>query len=178
TFINVTDFLISTGTYGILAEMGGITLLKHNYTGPPREYVPIGSTFEYEAFNFQQTSGAAGNSMVLNNITGGRAGWSGPYTFLVPGSYRVSLNISSNDISAGNNFTLDVAYGKWFNGPSVIIEKFNVTGTMLGKTGNFVTLDFNVHIDRFVNLVEFRAFYMNWEGKLFFNSVTLNQTGY
>ena len=178
TFINVTDFLISTGTYGVLAEMGGITLLKHNYNGSPREYVPISSIFGYEDFSFPTAPKTVGNSAVLNNITYGRAGWSGPYTFLIPGSYRISLNLSSNNISAGNNFTLDVAYGKWFNGPSVIIEKFNVTGTMLGKTGNFVTLDFNVHVDRFVNLVEFRAFYMNWEGKLFFNSVTLNQTGY
>ncbi|MCL4328425.1 MAG: hypothetical protein M1410_02445, partial [Candidatus Thermoplasmatota archaeon] len=41
SFINVTDFLLSTGSYGTLAEMDGITLYEHNYNGTPVYYIPI-----------------------------------------------------------------------------------------------------------------------------------------
>ena len=107
---------VANGNYGLYFSGDRILLFKLNYTGNPQIYAPI-----LENYNFLKLHLIDGNSTfdptsesgtVLFHSTKAPSTnffWSGPYTRLPSGKYKVSFKLKVGSIREGRLITLDAA---------------------------------------------------------------------
>lgn len=172
---NMTNTLYSTGRYGIYAEADGIVLLKLNYSGEPVLYIPYEQVFSPQDFTFNSNSYSSNGITYISNVTGGALGWYGPNSFLNPGSYRVTLNMTDLNSVPGDKFQFQVTYPSYFDGPQNTVFSKNVTFQDFGSANTQKSFSFEFNVTGFGYYVQYRAFYMDWVGSIGVRQVTVEQ---
>ena len=170
TMFDVIHRLYATGNYGIMAEDDGFILLKHNYTGPIIYYQPTSEQFSPTSLAVLNESYRNGNIITGTNPNGHRI-WYGPYTFLSPGQYQVTFELSTTNNSFENNLELwfgDFAYG-------VTFKEVQLTGSSFPSTNKMYNISVNISIGNFYNGVEFAGHSAYWNGSLSIYRIAVKQ---
>ena len=175
---NLTNTLYSTGRYGIYAETDGIVLLKLNYTSVPVLYIPYEQVFSPQDFTFNSNSYSSNGITYISNVTGGALGWYGPNSFLNPGSYRVTLNMTDSNSVPEDNFQFQVTYPSYFDGPQNTVFSKNITFQDFGSANTQKSFSFEFNVTGFGCYVQYRAFNMNWQGNIGLKSISVIQNKY
>jgi len=138
---------ILSKNFGVFAWVDGVMLFKRGYSGPPVLFVPYVQTFTYKDFVPQKgtyvISDGAGNYMLRHaNITNADFWW-GPYVFLPPGVYNVTLWLKSDyRLQSETAFTFEVN-----------LFVFNVTIYMTESAINM----YKVYTEHKINLVVYNV---------------------
>ncbi|MCL6090771.1 MAG: DUF2079 domain-containing protein [Candidatus Thermoplasmatota archaeon] len=163
--------LYSSGEYGILGEASGIILLEKNYTGPPKVYVPYNAYYPASSFARESYTGYSGGNITLSNITGGKTGWFGPYTTLLPGTYNVTFYLQTTNNSPNNSINLDISAGSG----AMVLGSESVSGSHLSSNGSTSMVNISFYVGNIRSSIEFRGINVNWNGTLKFIGVKVNQ---
>jgi uncharacterized membrane protein len=175
---NLTSRYYSRGQYGIYAEADGITLLKLGYVGNPVIHIPYSQSFIPSDFTFNPSSYSANGTTYVENVTGGHMGWYGPNTFLNPGRYDITLNLTDSNSVSGDQFQFQVAYPSYFDGPQNVIFIKNITYQDFGSGNTQKVFNFQFDVTGFGYYVQYRAFYLNWNGSLGLNQISISQLSF
>ena len=170
TMFDIIHRLYATGNYGIMAEDDGFILLKHNYTGSIIYYQPTSEQFSPASLAVLNQSYRNGDIITGINPHGHRI-WYGPYTFLSPGQYQVTFQLSTTNNSLENNLQLwfgDFAYG-------VTFKQVQLTGSSFPSINKMYNVSVNISVSNFYNGVEFAAHTAYWNGSLSIYGITVKQ---
>ncbi|MEM4089990.1 MAG: DUF2079 domain-containing protein [Thermoplasmatales archaeon] len=177
---------ISEGGYGIEAEYDGLILLKKDFVGPPLVYGAEDRIFSAEQLYVSQYSNGlvngsyyADGSIVTHNAIYGQTIWYGPYTFLQPGNYSLTLEVKASNTSSNNYFNLRFSYfdnenGIYTAGP-ILIDLANITGKDFPAQGKFVNITISITAQNFLEGVEFAGQNFHWNGNFWIRQITVSQ---
>lgn len=173
----VVDYFLSTGNYGILGECDGIILLKKGYEGPPIIYVPENYYFSAEKLFTLSTSYRNEDTITGSDIINGETLWYGPYTVLQPGTYKVTLELRTSDVSNQNSFVFRYSY---FNpaGSMINVELTKVTGSQFPTAATWTNISFLIKASNLYDQVEFAGQNFYWTGNFAIRGITLEQISY
>ncbi len=169
----ILDELYGTGQYGTLGEAQGMWLIARNYSGPLRVYVPFQQAYLPSAFlaplGQMDPPGCAAPCLGFSNLDQGQVAWYGPYTYLAPGSYRATFDLSLQGWNASSSVTLDVTShsGKFVLASQVLRPTTSGTGPLR------LSLPFNLTDG--AGGVEFRAIDSHFQGELTLSSVSVQE---
>lgn len=178
TMLTAFNHLFSTGKYGIYAEAYGIILLKFDYKGLPIYYKPLSNSYPPKSLILNTDHYIVNGTAFFPSLRNNSVAWYGPYSFLSPGNYSITISMMTNNTSTNNSFLFEVANTLIYNGPSNITFSHNITGNDFTKPNIVMNITFNFQTNVYLNLVEYRAFYANWNGTLALSSIQIIQTSY
>lgn len=161
---------LSSGTYGVLAEAAGMILLEKGYRGPPFMFSPNNATFPGTSFSPQPPAFAANDSVYFKDNNASSL-WSGPYTTLVPGTYKVTYLLETTNNSTENNLTLVVTN----DSGSYSLFSYYLKGSNFTSVNTLSGITFTMTVNNIESLVEFKAYDAHWSGILRFEGVILAQ---
>ena len=161
---------LSSGTYGILAEAAGMILLEKGYRSTPFMFSPDNATFPGTSFSPQAPAFAANDSVYFKDNYASSL-WSGPYTTLVPGTYKVTYLLETTNISNENNLTLEVTN----DSSSYSLFSYYLKGSNFTSPNTLLGITFTMTANNIESLVEFKAYDAHWSGTLRFEGVILTQ---
>jgi hypothetical protein len=178
--INIYKYInhyIKQGNYGIEAEYNGIVLIAKGYSGKPLIYGPENRYFSASQMatsipDARSIKGTISSSYLIGNETL----WYGPYTYLQPGNYSLTLHLKASNNSSQNSFTLRYSYMlNPATGTPIDIQLFTVTGknfTQANKWENVTTI---IHADNFLDYVEFAGQGFHWQGNVSISAIYVKQ---
>ncbi len=165
------QLLYSTNHYGVLAEASGMTLIEQNYTGPIKYFIPLAANFNVQSFfnssslmRFDPTTATITNPNGVNF-------WYGPYTFLSPGRYQLTVQLMTNNKSAANHLDVQVTADKG----KTILDNLVISGSRFAQTGVWSEITVNFSCNNTYGAVEFRGMSTMWNGTLQFKGMNLRQ---
>ena len=168
-------FLNSTN-YGIMAESSGIILLSYRYAGPPVIYGPEKQTFSDERLSVSMPYYYSNGTVQSVDNTTGNLVWYGPYTFMQPGNYTLTLDLRASNISPSNSFTLRFSYMNSTGASRYIpMGMFGVTGRNLSAANQWERISFNISAPNFLDYVEFAGQSFSWNGTFALRYISLTQ---
>lgn len=164
---NFVHYFESKG-YGVIGEASGMILLKKDYKGLLKYYIPFIHDFKVSEFTPLGQSKINNNKIVMKNISNSGNSSSltyyGPDATLSPGLYNISFSLASSLILPNNTFDLVVRGGSGrvkfaqvsINGTSFIapneVHKFIITAYLNNTYTNMEFLIQNLHWRGFLNL--------------------------
>jgi len=162
----LTD-LYATYNYGILGEASGMLLLKHYYTGPIRYYMPFAADYSPSAFqsNFasRDLPSCGGISCwAATDLRAQQIAWYGPYAYLSPGVYNVSVHLGLANWKPGDRAEIEVT-GE--NGIEVLNSTL-LAGLTVGPQMASAYCNMTVFVGGATPGVEFRAVDSDFNGTL------------
>lgn len=166
---------ISHGDYGVEAEYDGLILLKKGFTGSPVIYGP-----ENRFFSSNQLYPVSNGGIISGtNATSGQTVWWGPYTFLQPGIYNITLEVEASNISSNNHFYLRFSYMNSTNGITtegpIVLSLANVTGKDIPAPNTWTDITVRVVVSNFLEFVEFAGQSFDWQGSFSIKGITVTQ---
>jgi uncharacterized membrane protein len=175
-YITLNHF-ISTGQYGILAEYDGLILLKKGYIGKPIIYGPENRIFTVQDLYSGFTDRNGNTSIYSSNLSGYQTLWYGPYTFLQPGNYVLTLRLKASNVSSLNKFQLRYSYMlNPSSGVPIDVELVNLTGKNLEYPDKWVNITLNIKAANFYDYVEFAGQSFDWSGNFSIGGISLKQS--
>lgn len=169
---------ISTGHYGLAAEYDGIILLELNYTGSPVIYKPENRIFSPDLLAVLDKGYRNGSLITGKNLTGGQVLWYGPYTFLQPGLYKLTIQAMASNISSNDRLTLRYSF---YNSSSAsspdTLNRINITGNSFSAANVWENITVNLTANNFLDYVEFAGETFSWNGTFSIRGIDLVQTG-
>lgn len=176
---------ISLG-YGIEAEYDGLILLKMGFNGPPLIYGPEDRLFPAsKLYTATYGDSAVSSSYYSNgiiyttNAISGQTIWYGPYTFLQPGTYSVTLELKVSNVSSGNYFNLRFSYGEDSSGSKVTgiiaISLTNITGEDIPLANTWTNVTVQLTAPNFLEFVELAGQNFHWYGNFSIREITVTQ---
>jgi hypothetical protein len=111
-----SEFIKSSGEYGLLIKAPGIELYRRGYKDLPEK---ISVKFSYKELNLPEhsrvlddPSSQSGKVIALQDSSESeRTAWFGPYITLLPGNYTVKFRIKFNNVQEGRIIDLDIYSG-------------------------------------------------------------------
>ena len=172
----ILQTMYASGEYGLLAEAAGMTVLERGYTGPLADYapwwtgVPVSSLFYGNTF---QPLGA--NEYSWTNLANATA-WSGPFSSLPPGQYRVTFSLRTDNPSGQNRINLTVATGLGTHeSPYQVLGSREVTGSDFASANQFEHFSVNVTLTGYASDLQFAGYQAFWNGTLSLDQVGIYQ---
>ena len=178
---DTVQHFLNDRNYGVEAEYDGLLLVSYRYSGLPVIYGPLNLDFSpYELYIPSYSSGLNSSYLANGTIYGkdlnqGVTMWYGPYTFLQPGLYNLTLTMKASNISADNSF--QVRYS-WVNDTSKKVEVLNllnITGRNFKSANKWVNITLPIRADNFYQEVEFAGRDLHWNGVLQLKEITVRQ---
>ena len=131
---------------------------------------------EVESFpssQFTNVSGiySASASIIKNNDESDGYMFYGPGTYLFPGSYSVTFQMETDNLSRNNSLWLQVTA----NSGSDIIQFNHINGSSFHEADQWETFTLNFTINSIAGDVEFRGFGIQWSGTISFKGVNVTQ---
>ena len=172
----VLNHFISTGQYGILAEYNGLVMLKKEYKGNPIIYGPENKVFTSQDLYTGITNKSKRDGISYNDLTNYQTLWYGPYTFMQPGNYILSLEVKASNISSANKFQLRFSYMLNMTSAQLIdINLISITGHNLTHSNRWENITLNIKAINFYDNVEFAGQNFHWNGNFSIRGITLKQ---
>lgn len=174
--------LLAKRSYGVYAYAEDILLLKKNYEGAPRIFVPLNTTFNYQNLilydgaivrdlNSTSHKVLAHTTRDLNNVTF----WGGPHHVMPPGKYEVTFVLKLvGNAQNGSVVTINVATEKGteiLNSTVIHMNNFKEL-----ETWEEFTLTFQ--ITEVPAGIEFRALHVNNVVDLYLDYIEVAQLNY
>lgn len=161
TVYSLFNRLYTSGSYGIVAEASGITLIERNYSGKVNYFIPFDQTLG--AQELASVNGVKPNSSGI--LISGRNNDLNAFNFLAPGYYYVNFSLSS---SLGN-FTFKI------NSASQLISS-NIL-TFANGTINGIYLDYSVkiYVDRYYLKPVFNFYTSSSTSQIYLNKLSVSQ---
>ena len=169
--------LYKNGSYGIYSEIDGMIVLKHNYSGPPKYYIP--AKYSSKGNNLYSHFIRNGNVTISDmHTTAGewQQVWRTPTMPISPGMYEINMTYAYQSPTSNNSVynviislsgnTIDNAYS------------FDLTPHNLGTTGKTHVLHFYVRVLNFTNTFMIDAQIPpnnTWNGAFNVSSISINQ---
>jgi len=158
--------LYATYDYGIVGEASNMLLLKHYYSGPLLYYVPYSAQFP--ASTFTSDAGNLGSSicgkdcLVVSNLTNLETAWYGPYTYLSPGTYAVSIHLGLENWAPSDSALIQVTgeFGR------LLLNSTRISGITVGPRLTSMYLNSTVFVGNGTRAVEFGASESDFHGSL------------
>lgn len=170
---------LNTSGYGIAAEYDGLILLKYHYKGAPEIYSPENKVFTSSQLSPAKSYYSDNGTIRATDNTSNEMVWYGPYTFLEPGNYSLTLQLKSDNISSTNSFMLRFSYVNETGGSSYkVLRFFQISGSNLTQSNKWTNVSLNLSTGNFLNYVEFAGGNFKWSGNVTLRDITLTQTGY
>ena len=171
--------LYQSGNYGIFAEIGGMIVLKHNFTGSPAYYTP----FDYYARGDSLISSFISNGNVtIHNVhtTNGEwlQVWRTPTIPMSPGEYEVNITYAYQNPT--ENQSIYKVIISLSGNPINYETSYYLTPANLGTVDTTHVMHFYVNILNFTD--SFKIFaqippHNSWDGLFNISKVTIRQTG-
>lgn len=173
TMLQLVQMLTNSSCYGIVGELHGLTLLERNYTGKPVLYEPLSVPVSLSDLN-QLSSSNMDGTLQFNSAPVDLPLWYGPYVYLPPGEYNVSLNLLINTSHEGD---LSVVVGS--QNSSGILSYITQDEFSLSPGQSPVSLQVSVEFTatNFLNNVQVLVFPLSETHSITVNSIIFNQTG-
>ena len=174
--------LLAKRSYGVYAYAEDILLLKKNYEGAPRIFVPLNATFNYKNLvlydgaivrdlNSTSRKVLAHTTRDLNNVTF----WGGPHHVMPPGKYEVTFVLKLvGNAQNGSAVTVNVAAEKGTEILNSTIIHMNDFKEL--ETWEEFTLTFQ--ITEVPAGIEFRALHVNNVVDLYLDYIEVVQLNY
>ena len=171
--------------YGVEAEYDGLILVKKGYTGQPLLYGPEDRTFSAYQLDVTNADNIGSNGSYYDggyisttNSTSGQVVWYGPYTFLQPGTYRVTLEVKATNISSANYFLSGFSYyqnlyGTFTNGS--VLNYTKITGNDFSSPNTWTNITMTLTAPNFLENVEFTGQAFFWKGTFYLKEITVTQ---
>jgi len=171
SMFSAMDRLWNSGDYGIVAEASGLLLLKHDYDGAIKYYVPINQTFTPAAL-YATNAVISPNYVNATDVNGEAGGvlWYGPYTTLYPGLYNVTFWLYTTNASPSNELQLQVTA----NDTQEFLDVSVIHGDQL-KAATWTPITLTMYAGGIYGQVEFRGTTTGWNGTLLLSSIDLVQ---
>jgi len=165
------QILYQGGTFGIMGEANGLTLLGRNYSGPLEYYVPVDQRIPASSLLVTNPSYRDRSLISANNVTSGTV-WFGPYSiFLPPGLYVVTYALRTTNNSSGNRLVFDV------RGTNLtLINSTNLSGNEVSPKGSWVNIVTQVYLNNFEGDIDFSGDAVHWFGNLSLSGITIMET--
>ena len=148
--------LLSQKTYGILASIDGVLVLKRGYSGPVEYYSPQVDVFDYRqlvagvgAIRWDYTS-SSGKVIVTDPNASVGTVWFGPYKYFTPGNYSSSFKIKTTNETT--HLMLDVTTNLGID----IVAKRTVNGSDFKRIDSWQEFTLYFRIEE-LTLLEFRG---------------------
>ena len=150
TFQNIEpwyNYFVKSGKYGVLSEEKGIILIERSYHGKPVEYIPYSLNLTSE--DFTNAMGVSGNQSFISSSK--ISDFSDIFTsfpsesLLPPGVYKITLNLSTNNISSRNGAIV------MFHNNQNLTPIFSFNGSLFNHVNVFQKINFTVSTSYFYN---------------------------
>ena len=165
--------LTAKSSYGIVGEASNMFLIEKNYTGPVKYYVPYEYSYPKFQFYYPPTVQGNGSKIIARDPSNNSFAWYGPYTTLVPGTYKITYYLQTSNTSSSNRLSLDVAA----RGGTLNLGEETINGTVLSNS-QITGITQTVTIKNFYSDIEFRGIVSHWNGTLTFTGVQVKQLSY
>ena len=167
--------LYATYNYGIVGEASEMLLLKHYYTGPLLYYVPYSASFSASSFTspagVSDSSVCGASCLLVSDETGGQVAWFGPYTYLSPGTYSVSIHLGLANWLPADRATIQVT-GEFGH---LLLNSTTLSGLTVGPRMTSVYLNSTVFVGNGTPAVEFRSLESDFQGSLAIYGVSVHE---
>jgi len=167
--------LYATYDYGIVGEANGMLLLKHYYTGPILYYVPFSA--EYPASTFQSNVSArdspscGASCWVATDLRDQQIAWYGPYPYLSPGVYNVSVHLGLANWTPGDRVRIEVTGDHGLE----LLNSTLLAGLTVGPQTTSTYCNMTIFVGGATPGVEFRAVDSDFNGSLALYGVHVQQ---
>jgi uncharacterized membrane protein len=160
----IVQKVLNDNTYGILASVDGILLLKKGYNAEPVMFEPISLKYDYKNIILKNGRVVEDNYSVSGSIlchrkndTGGIFCYS-PYTRLLPGLYEISFKLRTDSLKFEDPLlTIDVVAS---GGITKLAEK-HVYGVHVPSPGQWFNVTLRFGVKTILEDVVFRCFAEN-----------------
>jgi uncharacterized membrane protein len=162
------DHFQDNQSYGIFEEIENAYVYKLGYIGAPVYFVPMCKTITVGTDGFEpvNTAKSSNGYIVVSNVTSGETIWDGGYTNFYPGTYRITYEMKTTNISPKNQ--LDTF---------VMFNNLQINGNMFSGENLWTNFTAQVTFDNFQSGlgVQFQANTGYWSGSLWLKSITIQQ---
>ena len=167
----LVEHLYKSGQYAFVAEAQGAFLLERGYSGLPEYFVPLNESFPSGSFFAEPGITNSQGALSTSNATS-QAFFYGPFTTLIPGTYRVTYFFQSQSNASSNELTLSTYYNV-----NTRLCYHIVNGTHFNSSGNLTSISYDIDLTDFVGGVQFTAWINSWSGHIQFNGIAIQQLG-
>jgi uncharacterized membrane protein len=161
--------------YGVLGEASGMTLLEKGYQGNIKYYVPYFHNFEPISLTPLGPGKLIDNKIVIENASNSNdyrmKGFSGPYTTLSPGTYKISFYLSSTSLLDNDTIKIVVSGedGK------IVFSDFFINGTEFKSSCLVQEFTVELSLNNTYSGVEFSGTNIHWAGSLNLTGIDVRQ---
>ena len=160
--------------YGIVGEASGMILLQHYYTGPLLYYVPYSadvSPTSLQSGTGRVTTACGESCLLVKGQTDRQVAWSGPYTFLSPGTYSISIHLGLANWTPSDRAVIEVSGGSG----ATPLASSPLSGLSVGSRLASDYLNYTLFVGGPTPGVEFRAVDSSFNGSLAFYGAEIRE---
>lgn len=164
---------LNTGQYGVYASGYGIIVLEKGYKSSPVYFVPMSSVMSSSSIYPAENSSAFynGNVLSLANTTNGTGFFGTGFNLITPGSYSLSIVLTSTNFSKSNRFTLNVSDGL----TGTLFLSRNISASTLDIANGLATLNYTFTSKLVYNDVTISGQQVYWNGTVSIDKIVLKQ---
>jgi uncharacterized membrane protein len=167
--------LYATYEYGIVGEASNMLLLKHYYSGPLLYYVPYSARFDASEFvsgvGTDGSSQCGGHCLIVTNQTSRQPAWYGPYSYLSPGTYSVSIHLGLANWDPSDSALIEVT-GEFGH---LLLNSTLISGMTAGPKMSSIYLNTTVFVGNGTPAIEFIADQSDFRGSLAIYGVSVHE---
>ncbi|MEM3906751.1 MAG: DUF2079 domain-containing protein [Nitrososphaerota archaeon] len=171
SFLWLAHNFYGSGKYGILAEASGMLLLERNYSGPIIYFVPLSEVIPVTNLYNYHTHALSSTSVMQWENTSNSPLWYGPYISLVPGYYKITFQLKTNNNSARNHFEIfDDALL-----PYSFFNDFEIYGSNFSKTNTWTNISTTIYVNNSYGYVNLQGVYAYWNGSISIGGIKIQE---
>ncbi len=167
----ISQQLYAGGYVGIVAEASGMYVLERGYHGGPKYYVPWVDEVATTSPMFNvMGDGMRGSGGVIEGPTGNRTTdemWTLYYPFLVPGTYRVTLDMETSTLDPGNF----IAFG------SPTGNSWDITSAQFSQANQWTPVSEVMNVSGFFGPNVWGVVCNHWNGTVAFRYFSIEEIG-
>ena len=159
-FNEIVRGYIKNGSFGLVAQAGGLLLYEKGYEGKLHFFAPYTTTINWKKLNFYGNlvydSSSISQYVILHKASSQRKEpyfWYGPYIWLPPGKYEATFRLKISNFTDKYIITLDVAKNL---GREILVSSI-LTGKNFSQPNTWQEFSLSFTLEELTPLVEFRG---------------------
>ncbi|MGC8558940.1 MAG: hypothetical protein ACP5NC_08160, partial [Nitrososphaeria archaeon] len=162
--------LWNTGYYGLVSEADGILMIERNYTEGLKYYSPLELSYSANQLAVTGSAHIVNGTIEASNASSEKL-WFGPWTSVVPGSYRATFYLRNVGMTNSSRVELLVTANDW----GKVLGSITVNGSQISQ--GWTPVSFEFYVNNIYQQVEFIGFADSLKGTLMMKNVSLSQIG-
>lgn len=169
---------LANGTYGMVEEVQGMMLMERGYSGPLTTFEPFQETvYPGSLYSPWPSNAPLPNATIsATNVSGDwPALWGGPFQFLAPGTYAVTLQMKVSVLNASNRGEIQVLAGPH---ALLLLCQESINASTFSQAGQWTNVTATFTAGTALDTVQYLVRVLSWSGTLSVKDITLSQLSY